>query len=252
MDHSQPPSCSLRSQLENTLRSFECNEDIPSKQDACVLFTMQLIYGTLHQIPLEQLWKTMRLCIYYHQISSIHETIFDHLSDAPEEEQHCAELYDLSDDRWTTNAKAVFASMDNTLSKLNAVEFNNEIYSTSLPALLKDESQDEQIRLATKYISITLVDLMTTEDQTRKLSETQNKLLKELVKEHPEEEAAMIWEILTSEKPQGCPSTVISDLLNIQTTVLQEKLSKPRDNDDTESQGSTECNCQKCQSNNVQ
>ena len=221
---SQPSTtCSLHAQLSNSLTSFECSNDIASKQDACVLFTMQLIYGTLHAIPLEQIWPTMRLCIYYHQISSMHETVFEHLNEDPEQKQHCAELYDDSCNKWTRHAKAVLGSMTEALSKLGAMEFDNRLYSTTIPALLKDERQKEHIRLAIEYISMKLIDLTATEttnEKTEKLLSTQRKL----VEKQAGEQTAMVWEIVDNEIPHRCPKTMIRQLLTKQVETLQQQL----------------------------
>ena len=223
-------TCSLLAQLQNTLISFECNNDIASKQDACVLFTMQLIYGTLHRVPLQQVWPTMRLCIYYHQISSMHETISEHLTDTPEEEQQCAELYNNSDNKWTTHAKTLLGTMEETLSELDAIEFNSKLYTTTIPALLKDENEDQNMRLATRYISVTLIDLMTTdttEEHSKKLSDVQSKL----IEGEAEDDATMVWDILDNEIPHGCSKTVIQQLLTKQVERLRQQLCQTTDND---------------------
>ena len=238
----------LHAQLTDTLTSFELNEDIGSQQEACVLFTMQLIYGTLHTIPLEQWRNSMQLCIYYFQISSIHDTIMDYLTDAPEEQtrQKCTELFDDARNKWTTHAKTLLDSKEEALSKLETAKFNNELCSTTIPALLKDETQSEQMRLAAEYIWTTLVDLTTTEttrQQTRKLADSQEKLL-----EQEEPEAAMVWQILKSQKPQELCQTTISNLLTMQVELLQEELFNTTENE-TGSEGSTECNCEKCCTN---
>ena len=167
-----PPTYSLYTQLKSTLTSFECSNDIASKQDACVLFTMQLIYGTLHAIPLEQWRNSMQLCINYFQISSTHKAnILNWLTEAPEEQQQCTELLKHCNDNWTKHAKTVLSTTREQLAKADAVTFDDKLYATTIPALLENSNKDKKIRQAAEYISYTLVDLTTINDENRNIAE---------------------------------------------------------------------------------
>lgn len=243
-------NCSLLTQLETTLTSFESTDDVTSKQQTCVAFTTQLIHGTHDQMTLDHWWKTMQLCIYYYQVSSIYETISEYLTEAAEEQQTCAELLNDCTDKWTTNARLLLKSMNTELCNITATTCNNaQLYSVTIPALLNDKSKRIPLGLSTEYICRTLNELTTTtstDDKNKRQLTAQQKL----TCEQPEDEAAMIVNILKNEcETLGLSESTISNLINIQIGVLHTNWFY---NIGADSDTSSECDCEICQHNATQ
>ena len=241
IDNATP--CSLHYQLEIALSSFQSSTDFQWKQQACIVFTMQLLYGTLgDRLPLECFCNTVELCIYYCQMSSIYQTVFDTLKKTPIEQCCCADLLEDSTNKWTTNATALLTAFNNELWQYSAINLRTlDIQSLSKQTTLK------HVETAMKYIYWTLFDIATAatqEEFRRQLSSAQ----RQLFSTRGEDETATVLNTLTKHTvDHGYDYAILSKLLNTQMAVLEQTVFLTNNEDDNNSEASTECNCIECQ-----
>jgi hypothetical protein len=188
---------------------------------------MQLIYGTqcirkydtcweCPPVTLKTFWLTIKLCIYYYHISSMHKTILNSTDTSAEVQLTCTQLLAATSTNWTTNGKVLIAALNDQLSEYPAIDINPEFYSVRIPSMLK-QTQDRKTRLAANYISLTLFALTTADENKENLFFAKRDLAANNSLLHcgsSEEETGLIHQILLDETlTHGISSTQWLNLL---------------------------------------
>ena len=235
-DIDNPTRRSLHNQLETTLAYFERTEGIQCKQQACIIFTMQLLCGTLSNTnPDKREWckPVVELCIYLCQITWLYDTTYDRLQQTDPITFCClTDLFDDATDKWTEHAKNILSPPQDKMLERHE---QTTLLDSQVHTLLK-HTKAGWLQTAIKYIYTTLFELTTTGlcCLDEKLLESQSKLLAD----EKCDESITVLKILKKHSGHnvggyeyGYDDTLIKRLLDVQTTELREIIATATEDD---------------------